>query len=122
MPNRFRFRCWEADEKTMHYDVGIHGNKVVCRQDETLLLSAADNPVMQSTGLLDSKGKEIWEGDICKTEKGNRVVRYFAPDFALYKRMGLDLDTRVDCDDFSTPVAFEEVIGNVHENPELITK
>lgn len=74
----------------------------------------------QFTGLLDSNGKEIYEGDICKTQKGNRVVRYFAPNFSLYKGMEDDLETTVDCDSFSTPIAFEEVVGNIHENRELL--
>ncbi|RRA87677.1 YopX family protein [Streptococcus agalactiae] len=78
-----------------------------------------DYILMQSTGMLDKNGVEIFDGDIVK-------LRYtISSDFKLFKvnqfrggswridnrRRGSDLWLRnEDC----------EVIGNIHENPELL--
>ncbi|HEO6694322.1 TPA: hypothetical protein VBA85_000880 [Streptococcus agalactiae] len=78
-----------------------------------------DYILMQSTGMLDKNGVEIFDGDIVK-------LRYtISSDFELFKvnqfrggswhidnrRRGSDLWLRnEDC----------EVIGNIHENPELL--
>ncbi|RRA83187.1 hypothetical protein D5F91_10780 [Streptococcus agalactiae] len=78
-----------------------------------------DYILMQSTGMLDKNGVEIFDGDIVK-------LRYtISSDFELFKvnqfrggswridnrRRGSDLWLRKeDC----------EVIGNIHENPELL--
>ena len=75
-------------------------------------------PVMQSTGLHDRNGKEIYEDDILKA--GRDVIRVFwhseFSSFSLYKKewlsshfFGEALDPE-DC----------EVIGNIYENPELV--
>lgn len=123
-----KFRAWTEEGKVMYY--GVYPFK-----DDTLLLSydeiafdevpASDFILMQSTGLKDKNGKEIFEGDVVKYEVGrNTCTEEVAYDknFAGFGVRDADIDIiftflqLADVVDLSSL----EVIGNIYKNPELL--
>ena len=123
-----RFRAWTEEGKVMYYDVYPF-------KDDTLLLSydeiafdevpASDFIVMQSTGLKDKNGSEIFEGDIVKYEAGcNTVTEEVAYDnnFAGFGVRDADIDivfTFLQLADVVDLISLE-VVGNIYNNPGLL--
>lgn len=129
MRRLIKFRIWDGDAM---YDSSAHPDFTLCD------FADMTNPVnrewmkenepdferyhlMQFTGLLDKNGEEIYEGDIVENhwpEKtdGIYVVRFSSSDFG----------PRFEIVNNATGVnrwwqeGSCEVIGNIHENPELI--
>ena len=122
---RPEFRAWTEEGKAMYY--GVYPFK-----DDTLLLSydeivfdevpASDFILMQSIGLLDKNGKEIFEGDIVRftlTDGFNYVTN---EDGVVTYRLGAfyvvnDLTEYLISDINTNKV---EVVGNIYENPGLL--
>ena len=121
-----KFRAWDSAKKEMFKDtfaITESGQVVVVEQE-----SVASSPdyvfvehlvIMQSTGLVDKNGKEIFDGDIVKMSKDvyseptyYEVVRHRGGAYRLEsKQHGCELWLRhTDC----------EVVGNIYENPELL--
>lgn len=83
--------------------------------------------LMQSTGLRDKNGKEIFEGDIVTDGEFTRIVRYHQTlGFYMFDEEGnerffSDSATLEDFEEDAKVVSeILEVIGNVYENPELL--
>lgn len=78
-------------------------------------VSVKDETMGQFTGLYDKNGKEVFEGDVVKLPAGNMRVSFSDGAFVLippktnviYEALGLIEDEY-------------EIIGNIHENPELL--
>ena len=118
-----RFRAWLKKEQKMDNEIDHISwieDELYCIGDGiTYMVSAEDLVLMQSTGLKDKNGKEIFEGDIVKMAKDvyseptyYEVVRHRGGAYRLEsKQHGCELWLRhTDC----------EVVGNVYENPELL--
>ena len=77
-----------------------------------------DVKLMQSTGLKDKNGKEIFEGDILGTKDGllNGVVEYRSD-------LGMWTNSLISYNNFErlcNVAGSREIIGNIYENPELL--
>jgi uncharacterized phage protein (TIGR01671 family) len=72
----------------------------------------------ESTGLLDKNGKEIYEGDIVTWGYGNTTVRFGGMELEDDQGSAFTVTGWIvsDC----TLDSRCEVIGNIHENPELL--
>ena len=74
--------------------------------------------LMQSTGLFDRNGKEIFEGDILGTKDGllDGVVEYRSD-------LGMWTNSLIRYNNFErlcSVASDREIIGNIYENPELL--
>lgn len=84
------------------------------------------NSVGQYTGLRDKNGKEIYEGDIIRSFDSNGdtilhcIVWEEARFVALYK--GRNFSSKCFLKQDWLDEFDKEVIGNTHDNPELLTK
>ena len=91
-----------------------------------------ENIIMQSTGLHDKNGKEIYEGDILKSEFvecnfeiewNNEAACYDWCVVAETKKMAASLAKAIEEAPAKAKKPFDkiiEVIGNIYENPELL--
>ena len=81
--------------------------------------------VGQYTGLTDKNGKKIFEGDICRfdndePDESERYTNYAVQwDCVNCRYVVVDAYNREDCLDIFF-AKHAEVIGNVHDNPELL--
>lgn len=109
------------DGKVMYYEIAVE-----------------DTTVGQFTGLLDTNGKEIWEGDVVRVGilspnyTGSYPEPYYVDTACIYKE-GAFLYKRISPFDkkklsrnwtYKPMHRYEiystEVIGNIHDNPELL--
>lgn len=109
-----KFRAWDKEypERKMSY------SRDWANYDWGDLIQDKERfEVMQYTGLKDKNGKEIYEGDILEGF-GKWVVMFSNGKFIfqLQKRNKRGFDPE------SIDFDFVAVIGNIYENPELLTK
>lgn len=109
-----KFRFWDKEEKSMTYDLFLQVDKIgkigVCDIDGFLS--------MQYTELKDKNGKEVYESDIIKElgDYGNEYVVRWSNGHCSFRAY---LDNDRDLSTSTTMLADFEIIGNIHENPEL---
>lgn len=138
-----KFRVWDGDQmttKVMDREMTLQniirfGNHLYAKRDTVVF--------MQSTGLLDKHGKEVYESDIVKTkarDEARQVVWNIQRGCYYLHPLGEAKQSEVDVDEFNTATSMMphwftkgfydtheedcavEVIGNIHESPELLEK
>lgn len=120
---KLKFRAWLKKRQEMDNEIDHISwleDELYCIGDGiTYMVSAEDLVLMQSTGLFDKNGKEIFEGDVVKMSKDvyseptyYEIVRHYGGAYRLdSKQHGCELWLRhTDC----------EVVGNIYENKELL--
>ena len=119
-----RFRAWDKENKKM-IDVDIlnwnNGEVDFIGDGITFMLKANDIALMQSTGLFDKNGKEIFEGDIVDY-KGRKAVVKWHGSYASFIYMFLDelKGRNQEWDPLYLSYLHFQVVGNKFERPALL--
>lgn len=131
-----KFRVWDKDSKVMReiqHLVWAEDNLIAhCppRWHEfsewfTVILNGWEYQLMQSTGLKDKVGVDIYEGDVVKMDRPpvNEKSLFLVKDYVLGKVIFAEVN-EFGKDSWSFNGGYTgyslEVIGNIYENPELL--
>ena len=122
-----KFRAWNPSVKKMTFFeppvlTGDHEMTpgMFFKADDCMYMTAYSDP-MQFTGLVDKNGVEIYEGDIITGAGGYmHSVFYNDRDSAFRAKM---IDKNI-CDDncslYQEWTSCKIVVGNIHQNPEML--
>ena len=128
-----KFRAWLKDEQEMqdvlafdtrgHSFLGIEGPHVTVDDWCDVFEVGEQAELMQSTGLKDKNGVEIFERDIIKNSNGlTGYVTYLQQEagfVVVLKKSDYRLGHRNTGESYAEATN-HEVIGNIYENPELL--
>ena len=112
-----KFRAWNSETKE------IEVFKTYEEISELFLALSADDgfySIMQSTGLFDRNGKEVFVGDIIKCTRGCPHEVYLEKEYGGTFIGGMPAVYLKDLGEGYAWTGYEEIIGNVYENPELL--
>ena len=118
MQDRFKYRAWSKERNRYVTDKDI--KDIFCNtydenHDLLELEDCSSYIVEQCTGLKDKNGKLIYEGDIVTGFFNNNKVIWDKGSFCVDDGSGV-FDELTRSNEEST------IIGNIHENPELLEK
>ena len=127
-----KYRAWDSAKKEMFKDtfaITESGQVVVVEQE-----SVASSPdyvfvdhlvIMQSIGLRDKNGKEIFEGDVVQFEDCSEasdflyintgIIEWCQGGFHVTNRDSVLMEDLLDGDSLDVTI-----IGNIYDNPELL--
>ena len=120
-----KFRAW--DKFNGEYWNSSHSKNLATFFNLIQDLKDGENEIIieQYTGLKDKNGKEIYEGDICKFNSGIALRKkyIYKIDYLAYQFCGFVLncmnDKRIKIENLYSHSKIE-IIGNIHQNPELL--
>lgn len=126
-----KFRVWLPDpdvERMLRVKALIFEDgktRCVCGYAYDFYLEDEDAILMQSTGLLDKDNKEIFDGDILAIETKDglvKVIVFWDNEHALFM-----VESKTYNEKFALAELIEDgssitIIGNIHENSELLEK
>ena len=133
---RFKFRAWHKEKQKMFRSVGFTDSDVgrtIVREaymidDGTdMYMGGRQVALMQSTGLKDKNGKLIYEGDIMRYKNPNHPGRKQFLHKVEWNQAKVRYSMRAIGGPIHSGATFThqeerwEIIGNIYENPELLT-
>lgn len=121
-----RYRAWLKEDKEMIEveEMNFYNGELDFIGDGITWMCKSNNCVlMQSTGLRDKNGKEIFEGDVLKVTNLSSWLEVvsFNEDKAMFvsKETKRKVEETPLYDLFNTDIFEVEIIGNIHTNPKL---
>ena len=113
MTDRFKFRVWDKEFKKYWTNGEIRENAA------WLLFPDNDNieniEIEQCSGIKDRNNKLVYEGDLLRLS-----IRGYVQDNLLVVEDLRSFFFLLDREDHYYAVSWFEVVGNIHENPELL--
>lgn len=112
-----KFRAWNIESKIMlEHDfivkTLVQDGKII--RDFSDVINGSDVFIlMQSTGLKDKNGKEIFEGDVVKYWENIGYIEFYQGSWVINWNDGSLFDLYDNENNL-------EIIGNIHEHPELL--
>ena len=117
-----KFRGWDEKNKEMVYNINLlFSNRLNDCFEE---YEECGLKIMQYTGLKDKNGKEIYEGDVHGFGDCTFEVRHGSYKDEMTREESYGWHVYDECDgtgcDLGESEIWVNIIGNIHENPELL--
>ena len=118
------FRAWNKLASRMYIVNGLHfdrGMVQYANNDNAIRFIKLENIIlMQSTGLHDKNGKEVFVGDIIKCTRGCPHEVYLEKEYGGTYIGGMPAIYLKGIREGYAWIGAEEIIGDIYENPELL--
>ena len=121
-----KFRAWAGGSVSRMYqpeEVMVSNDSIWILDEDSDTNEWIENndlELMQSTGLRDKNGKEVFVGDIIKCTRGCPHEVYIEKEYGGTFIGGMPAIYLKGIKEGYAWTGSEEIIGNVHENPELL--
>ena len=122
-----KFRAWDSAKKEMFKDtfaITESGQVVVVEQEDVMCppdyVFVDHLVIMQSTGLKDKNGKEVFVGDIIKCTRGCLHEVYIEKEYGGTYCGGMSAVYLKGLREGYAWTEHEEIMGNIYENPDLL--
>lgn len=118
-----KFRVWDKLDKEIYEAEEIHwfrGELDFIGDGITFKRDADEVELMQSTGLHDKNGKEVFVGDIIKCTRGCPHEVYIEKEYGGTYVGGMPAIYLKGIREGYAWTGAEEILGNIYENPELL--
>ena len=118
------FRAWNKLASRMYIVNGLHFDRGMVQyenNDNAIRFIKLENIIlMQSTGLHDKNGKEVFVGDIIKCTRGCPHEVYLEKEYGGTYIGGMPAIYLKGIREGYAWTGTEEILGNIYENPELL--
>lgn len=119
-----KYRAWDKEFKEMvHVNALVFDEQVIkaTYQNGSIVKDDVKNyELMQSTGLHDKNGKEVFVGDIIKCTRGCPHEVYLEKEYGGTYVGGMPAVYLKGIKEGYAWTGAEEILGNIYENPELL--
>lgn len=120
-----KYRMWNEIISRLHSVDGLYFDREVAQYKDEVGVSRfikfKNTILMQSTGLRDKNGKEIFEGDIVDYKGRKAVIKWHGSYASFIYRFVDELKNRTtEWQPLYLSYYKFEIIGNIYENPKLL--